>query len=535
MSDSFLNSKNAPHLVLGVQSIASQQDAVTAFALRSRKVKSGQSNLFTMEDLTAALSEIETRFRTDSPSLSYAIPANPSAVNTSATFWYDNSTYDHNSNLLEIKTIEISSDQQESAGAVYLSAAIQQLLEWNWETAAILGKECLRLSKREDIRDEALNTLAASFALQGDLTRSLEALKKAVDGEWNLALQTNLAIVATEEDPSLAVTHMSYIVDGARDISERLLATRLAIQLWRSTEAEETGSDDEDDFAPLPRALLTSMYSLIRGHEISEEDFYEIGMFLARVDSDYLQKSQVLQEAHHSGSLSAQTIKARANDFPSYLKALGGIAAQDPLRTKEWIHRALDLQISSLNSILVDTESNKSFAAAIAFSIIEGGLDCSSFPRISLRPLLTLQIDEVLDTNALPSEKFITWHREVASALASGEAHLTEDQHEVLRGLHERSGNYLAFYSHKALLTNGAGIERGVNSVRNRMSGFLNRLSADKTEVREVSNSLWQACNETIKRYQLLIPLVTIPEIQKEMTSTLRTFEQLKITISAYR
>lgn len=535
MTASFFNSKNAPHLVLGVQSNSSQQDAVTAFALRSRKVKGGESSAFSMEDLTSALSEVETRLRSNSPSLTYAIPANPALVKLGASFTHNGLTHNHKSNLLEIRTIEISSDQHEAAGVVFLSAAVNQLLEWNWENAATLAKECLRLSKNEGIRDEALNTLAASFAAQGDLTRSLEALKKAVEGEWNLALQSNLAIVATEEDPSLAVAHMSYIVDGARDISERLLATRLAIQLWRNTESEETGSDDEDDFAPVPRTLLTSMYSLIKGYEISEEDFYDIGMFLARVDSEYLQMSQVLQEAHHCNSLSAQVIKARANGFPSFLEAFGGIAAQDPLHTKEWIHSALDSQISSLNSILADPDSSKSFVAAIAFAIIDGGLDCSSFPRISLRPLLILQIDEVLERNSLPSDKFITWHGEVTSALASRKAQLTEEQHELLSGIHERSGNYLAYFSHKALLANGANIERGVNGVKNRMSGFLNRMSADKAAVREVSNSMWQACNETIKRYQLLIPLVTIPEIEKEMTNTLRTFEQLKTTISAYR
>lgn len=80
VSESFLNSKTSPHLVLGVPSSVNQQDAVTGFALRSRKVKAGGSTAFSVEDLTAALSEIESSFREGSATIWFTIPCNPEMI-----------------------------------------------------------------------------------------------------------------------------------------------------------------------------------------------------------------------------------------------------------------------------------------------------------------------------------------------------------------------------------------------------------------------------------------------------------------------
>ena len=534
MGESFLNSKTSPHLVLGVSSSANQQDAVTAFALRSRKVKAGSSSVFSIEDLTAALSEIESSFREGSATIRFAIPCNPEAIQYDKTFQVGGISFDYRSDFSNFKSSEISEDQLPAAGFVFLGAALNQLLEWNWDVAANCARESLRVAKREDIRDEALNILAAALAMQGDLNRALDALKKAVEGQWNISLQTNLALIATELDPSLAIEHMKFIVGGAGLVAERIMATRMAIQLWRKVQGDETGSDDEDDFSPLPRPLLSSIYLLLEDPAISEEDFFDLGHFLARVDSEHFRTNSNVQRSKYSRSLSAQAITVRAEGFTEFAERLGGIAAQDSGRLKPWIHEQLDSMVGSINSVLVEADASNSFATHLAFAMIDGGLDRSTFHRIAMRPLLIQQLEDMLETNSEPSEKFIKWHNQATRAIRSGEAELTPEQVEVLNNLQERAGNVLAFMFHRALLAQGGEIERAEQQIRQRMTGFFNRMSADKTEVKRVATQIRDACSVAVKTYDHVIPLASVSELVDDMKGVRQAIQNINNSLFQY-
>jgi len=534
MGDPFLNSKTAPCLVLGVPSNANQQDAVTAFALRSRKVKASSSSAFSIEDLTAALSEIESSFREGSATIRFAIPCNPEVIQNEKTFQARGISFDYRSDFSNFQSNEIPEDQLPDAGFVFLGAALNQLLEWNWEVAANCARESLRVAKREDIRDEALNILAAALAMQGDINRALDALKKAVEGQWNISLQTNLALIATELDPSLAIEHMKFIVGGAGLVAERIMATRMAIQLWRKVQGNETGSDDEDDFSPLPRPLLASIYLLLEDPAISEEDFFELGHFLARVDSEHFKTTSNVQRSKHSRSLSAEAVTARAEGFGEFAERLGGIAAQDSERLKPWIHEQLDSMVGSINSVLVESDSSNSFANLLAFSMIDGGLDRSTFHRIAMRPLLIQQLENMLETNSEPSEKFIKWHNQATRAIRSGEAKLTPEQVDILNNLQERAGNVLAFMFHRALLAQGGEIERAEQQIRQRMTGFFNRMSADKTEVRRVATQIRNACSVAVKAYDQVIPLASVSELVDDMKGVRQAIQNINNSLFQY-
>ena len=534
MGDPFLNSKTAPCLVLGIPSNANQQDAVTAFALRSRKVKTGSSSAFSIEDLTAALSEIESSFREGSATIRFAIPCNSEVIQYGQTFQAGGISHDHKSDFSKFQSNQISEDQLPAAGLVFLGAALKELLEWNWDVAANCARESLRVSKREDVRDEALNILAAALAMQGDAARALDALKKAVEGQWNISLQTNLALIATELDPSLAIEHMKYIVGGAELISERIMATRMAIQLWKKVQGNETGSDDEDDFSPLPRPLLASIYLLLEDPAISEEDFFELGHFLARVDAEHFKTTSNVQRSKHSRSLSAEAIGARAEGFAEFVARLGGIAAQDSERLRPWIHEQLDSMVSSINSVLVESDSSNSFANLLAFSMIDGGLDCSTFHRIAMRPLLIQQLENMLENNNEPSEKFIKWHNQATRAARSGEAGLTSEQVEILNNLQERAGNVLAFMFHRALLAQGGEIEQAEQQIRQRMTGFFNRMSADRAEVRRVAIQIRDACGVVVKTYDQVIPLASVSELVDDMKGVRQIIQNINSSLFQY-
>ena len=532
--NTYLNAKNAPHLVLGVRSSASQNEAITGFAIRSRKVKAGIPLSFSIEDLTSALSEIEQGSRDGSLSLRYAIPCDESAHKPNASFFHDGVLYNAQSDFTNFRSIDITPENRRNSATVFLAASISQILEWNWDAAAMCARECLRLSQSENERDEALNVLAASLAMTGDPARALDALKKAVEGEWNLQLQVNLAIIATEEDPSLAVAHMSYIVSGAQTVSERLYATRLAIQLWRTTEGAETGSDDDDDFSPLPRSLLTSIHELIKSSELDEEDFYNLGIFLARVDTEALKNSRVLELAHYSHSLSAEIIRLRADGFVRYVEGIGGVASRDPEHKFPWIQDQVDELLRSLNSNLVDPDEEHGSTSMMAFSLLDNGLDSSTFHRIAIRFLLIQQLSDLITDNSRPSDKFIRWYAEATSAIDSNSLETTSEQLTLLKDLQERAGNLLAISFHYALLEEGGGIEQVAQQIKQRTTGLLNRLTADKTFVKTTSNKIWWACDSAIKAYNQVIPLTSSSEFRDEMIKVLRSIEKIKLAISQH-
>ena len=534
--NSYLTAKNAPHLVLGVASSASQNEALTGFALRSRKVKSDLSTPFSIEDLTAALSEIEQGSRDGILNLRYAIPCDAYAHRPEATFTHNGVTFNAASDFSDFRSIDIVPENRGAAGTVFLAASIFQILEWNWDAAAMCARECLRLSQFESERDEALNILAASLAMTGDTARALDALKKAVEGEWNMQLQVNLAIIATEEDPSLAVAHMSHIVSGAKTIAERLQATRLAIRLWRNTEGEETGSEDDDDFSPLPRPLLTSIQQLVKSADLEEDDFYDLGLFLARVDTEAFKASGVLETAHYSRTLSAEVIRLRADGFIAYFEGLGGIAARDPEHKFPWIQAEVDGLLGSMNSSLVgddDGDAQKS-TAMMAFSLLDNGLDCRTFQRVVLRLLLIQKLTSLLTGNGRPSDKFLHWYFEAAEYIKTGDSSLGSNQNEFLESLRERAGNLLAIMFHYALLAEGDDIERAAQLIKQRTTGFLNKMTSDKTAVKTTSNKIWWACDNAIQAYYQILPLTSSDEFRGEMTRALRALEKIKSSISQH-
>jgi len=531
----YLTFKTAPHLVLGVATGASHSDVIAAFARRSRVVKGNASSYFSIEDLTSALSEIEISSREDALTLRYSVPANGDVFLPNHTIQHEGATLTPKSDLSALVASNWSHENTASAALVFLAASIEQLLMWEWQTASAYARECLRLSRNEAERDEALNVLAASFAMQGDTETALQALKKAVEGDWNLGLQVNLAIIATEEDPTLAVSHMAHMVSGARNIGERIQASRIAIQLWRSTEEEETGSDDDDDFTPLPRLFLDAMHLLLEAADLTEEDFYEIGTFLARVDAGALSESKAIERSKHSRTLSAEALRQRTIGIGEFLESLVSLAARDRDKSLSWMQQDVDTFVGYINSRLVDDENDSSYAESLAFSFLEQGLDCSNYQRVSMRFWLIIAIQEYfLEDNSEPSDKFVKWYSEAATAVEGNWLQITGAEFEVIKNIKEYAGNILGHLYDNALAAKSTDILGIANGVRERMTGFFNRLSADKDQIRNHATRTLAICNVDINTYNSVIPLVVDDELRAVMTGHLRVLQQASWILREY-
>lgn len=530
-----LNSKNAPHFVLGVHSRATSNEVLSAFALSSKRIKSKSSSIFTIQELTEALDVVQKKTSETSNLLQYSIPANPAVHVQSAEFLTVGIRYSATSDFSDLDISSIPENQRVQAAQTFLSASLHEIFNWNFTKSMEHAKNCLRLSAEEDERDEALNVLAANLAFTGELARSLDALKKAVEGKWNLALQTNLALVAIEEDPDLAVSQMSFLIDGAQTIAEKLAATRTAISLWTKTQSADTGSEDEDDFTPLPDQLLRSMYVLVSHPSMTEEEFFDIGMFLARVEGEKFLTSNEFSMAVHNNSLSSEIVRLRAKGMFEFISEIVGISCRDKDNQKPWIQAQVNNLVEEVNSRLSsDEDEEDEFGTAIAFSFLDQGLDCSTFSRTALRPLLIQKIAQSFETTNQPSEKFITWFKEASDAISANPFNAQEERLDVLRSLHSHAGNVLGSLYHSGIISVGQQIERAANSVRGQMSGIINRLTANKAAIRSISFQIIESCEECINTYNKVIPFVSDNDLKKDMNKILGMLNEFRLEIGRY-
>ena len=521
--DASLKPTVAPHIVLGLPSTSSHDEAIRAFALRSRKVKNSTDSPYSMEDLTAALSEIEHGSRDGAVSLRFAVPCDARVYRPDASFVHSGSTLNAAAPIDALIGVMPSPDQIDSAGLTLLAAATNSLLDWRWSDAASLARECLRVAKDEDVRDEALNVLAGSLAMQGEPEKALQALQKAVEGKWNLALQVNLAVIATTEDPSVASSQMSFIIDGASGAEEKLRAARLAIRLWRESQGDELDDDDRD--APAPQ-LLAAIYGVLTASDLTEEDFFDIGVFLARIDNDDATLNAAIASSAFSGSLSTKVIKAQRMSFSDFVDALVETSSKDTNHELPWIQDQVDSLVFAVNSRLADGDNDDAVAISMAFNFLDNGLDCSNFPRIALRFLLEMRLPKVVRTDSAPSDKFAQWHGVARRAMTN--IAMEPEQLDILKGLEQSAGNVLGALTHRYYLDIGIKVEQAANNVAARMRGFLNRLTADKDEARRMCNDIANVCREAIAAYALVIPFVAEPGIRKEMTEIKAAFENIR-------
>jgi hypothetical protein len=483
-----------------------------------------------LEDLTTALSRIESTSQTND--LWYAIPADPVASSWPKTIELDGSHVSINDDLSPYIGIALQDSlKRESMADFLLAATLDKLLNWRWEEAGALARECLRLSSVEPRRDEALNLLAASWLMLGEADRALSALKKSVEGQWNLALQTNLAIVATHEDPSLAIEQMSYLIAGAPDGVTKLEACRRAIRLWRTTQSEWTGSDDEDDFDPLPRPVLDSIHKVLCSPQIDEESLFELGCFLARTDGPWLISSGVIEQSPHNNSPTASLIKARADSLLAFMHELP-VAEQRSGNSRPWITHELDAAIDAINASFVSDEPS-GFASDIAFAYLEAGLDCSTFQRCAMRGFLVIEIVELFeDTNDEPNESFIDW---ISQAKKSIKKLSIEPEHlDFLNDLLGRAGNILALLFSSALTTEGVKVEELANSVHQRTSGLMNKITANYDQIRETSRLVDHWCLSAVEKCARLQKITVDRSIQTQLKELQAAIEHIRLRVEKY-
>lgn len=502
--------ENCPYIVIGIPAFVPKSEASVGFALASRRIKSMASAPFEVQDLTAALSRIESGETGNQ--LMYAIPADFDLFTSPAPEMSGATGELSATQLLEMAEVQLTEPDRERVASLLLRRGLDDLLKWNWNQADLLLKSCLRISNDERIRDEALNLLAACLVMDGDTERAVQALSKAVEGQWNLRLQANLAMLALEIEPKRAIDQMSFLVDGATGATEKLMAVKMAIGLWRQVQQDELGTNDIEEFDPLPGRLLNSFIETLRSPDISEEDFFDLGLFLARVAPISVTR-EALSTTKYRGKASAEIIFARSGDFSFYIENVVRFAIQDRQRDK-CVDAHIDGIVEEVCRGLFDDQRHLFW---IGFAFVQQGLDVSTMHRTWLRGALVLALTSILDENVSPNENFFIWLREAKQN--QKQLDLPEELRNITAELMNDASDQLMRLQLRDFFEMASDVENMSNQIGQQMNGFWNRLGADRSEIRRRSQAGIQWCNAQLRMFAEYEALgLTDPDLRREVS-----------------
>lgn len=519
----------APSLIIGVSGDANRAELGTAFALASRRLKTSSSAPFTIEQLTTALADLEGDLKTPRLRLRYRVPANPAVVDMDRVLEVKGERYDATNLPSDVAPLIALGADAEDLARLSLAAAVKALYAWRWESAADASRVCLRLSKEEDIRDEALNVLAATLLVGDEATKALDALRKAVEGEWNLVLQTNLAVIASEVSPATAIDHMSYLISGAEDSEHRRQAALIAVALWKRSQGEEKESDDEDDFDPPPRSVLDAIYDLVNSTDLTEEDFYDLGMFLARVDSDQLRETEIFSGSPYVSSPSARLIRARISGFFEYVAEFGPVAKAGDDWSRPWIRREIEQYVETLRQVAADGDNKErqKFAIVQSFRLFEAGLPTTSVERVLLLVVLILNFEAVIDDDGAPKDVVDEWLAYAFRNVRKNRVEMEGEQKTFLLEAIAAAAHTLMVFRHKEIVPTLRKAENQSLVVAQKTSGFFSSFTVDKSAVRTVARQIVDFCAESKKVYERLLPMLQDQEARDSVVGIVRVLEQI--------
>lgn len=487
------NADNCPYIVIGVPAYAPRSEGAVGFALATRRVRALPDSPFSIEDLTAALSRFEAG--TARGQLTYAIPADDTLFTGVAPRLSDGSSPMSCEELSGRLATQIDAPDMEPMARLLLRSALEAILRWSWVEADSMLKDCLRISRDEKVRDEALNLLAACLVMSNENERAIQALSKAVEGQWNLRLQGNLAILAIQSDPKLAIGQMAYLIDGAQDSDEKLDAIKMAIGLWRQVQEEELGTDDEESFDPLPDRLIESIVTTLSSSDIQEEDYFDLGMFLARVAPQAVSRSR-LRNTSFTGRSTTEIIHARSADFSEYVDNVVRLCRADA-RRPEVVEIHIDGLVEEVSRGLFD---NQTHLAGIAFSFLNQGLGVETMHRVWMRAGLTMLLPQLLDEDGIPNESFIPWIIEAKQAVNS--LGMPDDLRDLTMEMLGDAGDMLVHMHMKGFFVHAGEVERIAHGMNQQMTGFFNRLAANKQQIRETALAVVEWCDEQLMMFQ---------------------------------
>jgi hypothetical protein len=479
------------------------------FARAAKRIKKLDEAPFTVEDLTAALAAVEST-STSTTEFVYALPSDPELL----VGW--------TSEAAELARADEHADVERAAQG-HLVAAIDLLLEWKWVDAEAAAKQVLRLSHIETTRDEALNCLALSMAMQGENDKAVAALKQAVDGQWNFALQQNLGILALEGDPELAANQATFWLEAAKTPEEREQALLTVLGMWMSLR----DGDDEDEEIPLPSRIRASFRQALAA-ELPEDTFRLLGTFLAQNDKDWVLKASNWAGGPLGDSETANLILARAEGLEHFLDFLMENAKSNSAVVQESINQL----VRDMNEVMF-TEESALFAASVCTKLFDQGLDFSTFERVLARPLTVREICMAIGgDDGEPVEKVLDWLILAKAAITSLD--VTEESRELLREITGSGGNIAAAVFHDSRMDDARRIFENLQEINALHMSYGARRRINKTGLREATSAMSRWCSDTRRINEKCMQVATNEDLRKAWTELMTAIAGIERNIRAY-
>ena len=523
-----LSPSTAPHLYLGVNSDADKAQAGVAFALATKRLKNDPSIDISLQDLTSALSAAERR-GDSALGLCFWVPANADVLQNPQFGTGSEHEFSAQADLLKTDWEAFDSSTRERFAAVLLRASIQKLHGWRWQESIQLSQLGLRVSRNEDIRDELLNVIAASFAMLGESRKAMDALLQAVAGKWNLNLQTNLVLVAIGESPETAVEHLSHLILGAGTVEERLGACNLASEIWGKINQNRGGNEE----VPLPTKVSDAFYDLLTQPGLSEKDFFSLGISLADSNPDEFKRKKVVSKSAHRVSVSGRLLDSAARDFSEFAVELVKAENLGQLSNKQWLQDRLDSMVDSLNDLFISSEV-KEKPVNFAFGLIDGGLNCRSLERVSLLAFMVWNLSDVFtDENDVPKDEFVKWIEgahdqfKVTGAFSDRQ----KEQVDLVKGFVQSALNSLLFLYARGYWNMAIQVENNVNGIlRENAKWFPNR-----SGIQSASREIVKWCDDALKASQSLRRRCDDKDLNDHVDELLRYVNQFRNSVISLR
>lgn len=525
-----------PHLVLGMRSSKLASEAGFHFAMASRRLKNLSDSCFSIEDLTAALSAVESggdldhlwfQLPCDDEMVPEVIPAEvrgfPVSTEAEALRAVD-------SLLAAGESAGISaSEGLEDLSAVLMHHSFCALMAWRFSEALTLATSVLKASRTERRRDEALNLVAACQSMLGDDEKAIAALEHAVEGEWNLGLQTNLAIVSTSHKPERAAVQMRFLIENAPDSESRLRAATRGIALWGAAQSKITGSEDPDDHDPPPQELLGAIHGLLSDNDLSEDQFFTLGMFIAEVEPGSLESSSVFNASPYRNRASGRIIAYRSQGFGPYLQNLvreTKRSERDVDGAPPFLIERVENLVQQTNSLLGDEESSE-VGVNLGFDLLEQGLDISTPQRIILRSLVALRATTALaEQGEIPARKFITWIKEGKDAIPAVSVDAGPELSEFLTGVTANAANLIAAVYHDHFVDLTRQTAQLLDAMNYRMGGVVRRMTANRQAIGEASRALRSTVSEALHDIDTLFKVADDEELRNALREISRVLNE---------
>lgn len=255
-----------------------------------------------------------------------------------------------------------SMDQRAFVAWVCLRDAKKHLHSWEWPLAKERAQLAFELSPEEAIADEALNLIAAAQLQMGNVAAAYGAIERAIQGEYNLALQSNAIAVAESATPEQAAILLARLVQQAPDLDARLSAGKRGVQMWTETQGD---SSLPDDFIRALRQLAVERISL--------DDYTEIIEILASQDSLWFGNPSNLRGSPHQNDPRTRLIRARSNDFPEFIRLLATTMQQVGTGPDQWLVDQRDQLVDVMLAALYN-EQDAIGAAGVAYEMLDARL-----------------------------------------------------------------------------------------------------------------------------------------------------------------